>query len=239
VTISYGAVLFFENGYGCLAFEGCARVNGLSGQGRFFAVHASKHVLMFGVSLANGFATWRVAISQSGCLPFGSLLANQRRQSAIRHRTGGLSVLKAASARVVAGKPTHNKHPAVVASPPLAGARSRLPWARMNRGRRNQCGSQSPEALASLSNVEVVTGTVCSRPVLWQSGGISVYQMDAKCNQLNAQRKCRHAKAKRQQRNAGLRVLNALAFVHQPNSSFNRDVNAPHCRPLTLALGFS
>jgi hypothetical protein len=56
---------------------------------------------------------------------------------------------------------------------------------------------------------------------------------------LNAQRKCRHAKAKRQQRNAGLRVLNALAFVHQPNSSFNRDVNAPHCRPLTRALGFS
>jgi hypothetical protein len=145
-------------------------VNGLSGQGRFFAVHASKHVLMFGVSLANGFATWRVAISQSGCLPFGSLLANQRRQSAIRHRTGGLSVLKAASARVVAGKPTHNKHPAVVASPPLAGARSRLPQARINRGRRYQCGSPSPEALASLSNVEGVTGNVCSRPVLRQSG---------------------------------------------------------------------
>jgi len=36
-----------------------------------------------------------------------------------------------------------------------------------------------------------------------------------------------------------LRVLNALYFVHQPNSRFNSDVNASHCRRLTLALGFS
>jgi hypothetical protein len=41
---------------------------------------------MFGALLANGFATGRGAIAQSGCLPFGSLRANQRRQSAIRHR---------------------------------------------------------------------------------------------------------------------------------------------------------
>jgi hypothetical protein len=125
---------------------------------------------MFGTLLANGVATWCGALAQSGCLTYGSLLADQRRQSAIRHRTGGLSVLKAASARIVAGKPTHNRHPAVVASPHLTGARSRLPWARINRGRRNLCGSPSPEALASLSNVEVVTGSVCSRPVLRQSG---------------------------------------------------------------------
>jgi hypothetical protein len=92
-----GTVLFFENFHGRLAFEGCARVNGLSGQGRFSAAHASKHVLMFGALVANGFATWRGAISQSGCLSIGSLLTNQHRQSAIRHCPGGLSVLKAAS----------------------------------------------------------------------------------------------------------------------------------------------
>jgi hypothetical protein len=89
--------LFFENLYGCLAFEGCARVNGLSVQGRFFAARASVHVLMFGALLANGFATRRGAIAQSGCLPCGSLLTDQRRQSAMRHCLGGLSVLKAAS----------------------------------------------------------------------------------------------------------------------------------------------
>jgi len=61
--------------------------------------------------------------------------------------------------------------------------------------------------------------------------------MGAKWHQLNAQRKCRHAKAKRQQRNAGLRVLNALSFVREPNCRFNADVNASHCRRLTWALG--
>ena len=158
--MSSGTVLFLENIHGYLAFEGCARVNSLSGPGRFSAAHASVHVLMFGASLANSFATWCGTHAQSGCLTFGSLLANQRRQSAIRHRTGGLSVLKAASARVVAGKPTHNRHPAVVASPPLAGARSRLPQVRKHRGRLNHGVPPSPEALASLSNVEVVTGNV-------------------------------------------------------------------------------
>jgi hypothetical protein len=95
--MSSSTVLFFENFRGHLAFEGSARVNGLSGQGCFSVAHASAHVLMFGSSLANGFATWRGAIPQSGCLSFGSLLANRRRQSAIRHCIGGLSVLKAAS----------------------------------------------------------------------------------------------------------------------------------------------
>jgi hypothetical protein len=85
VALSSGTVLFFESFYGRLASEGCTRVNGLSGQGRLFAAHASVHVLMFGALLANGFATWRDAIAQSGCLSFGSLLADQRRQSAMRH----------------------------------------------------------------------------------------------------------------------------------------------------------
>jgi hypothetical protein len=83
--LSFSPVLFFENLHGLLAFEGCTCVNGLSDQGRFFGALALAHVLMFGASLANSFSTWRGAITQSGCLPFGSLLTNQRRQSAIRH----------------------------------------------------------------------------------------------------------------------------------------------------------
>jgi hypothetical protein len=95
--MSSGKVLFFENFHGLLACQGFSCVNDLSGHGRFSAAHASVHVLRFGVSYANGFATWRYTKAQSGCLSYGSLLANQRRQSAIRHCTGGLSVLKAAS----------------------------------------------------------------------------------------------------------------------------------------------
>ena len=75
LALSSGTVLFFENFHGRLAFEG-----------RFFAAQASAHVLMFGASLANGFATGRGAIAQSGCLTCGSLLAYQRRQSATGHR---------------------------------------------------------------------------------------------------------------------------------------------------------
>jgi hypothetical protein len=86
LALSSGTALFFENFHGFIACQGCARVNGLSGQGRFFDAQASAHVLMFGALLANVFATGRGAIAQSGCLTFGSLLANLRRQSAIRHR---------------------------------------------------------------------------------------------------------------------------------------------------------
>ena len=84
--MSSGTVLFVENFHAHLAWPHRTRGNGLSGQGRFSAVHALRHVLMFGASLSNGFATWCVASAQSGCLTFGSLLANPRRQSAIRHR---------------------------------------------------------------------------------------------------------------------------------------------------------
>jgi hypothetical protein len=83
--MSSGTVLFFENFYGHLVCEGRACGNGLSGQGRFSAAHASKHVLMFGASLANGFARWRGAKAQSGLSVKSSQRTNQRRQSAIRH----------------------------------------------------------------------------------------------------------------------------------------------------------
>jgi hypothetical protein len=90
-------VSFIESFRGRLAFEGRTCESGLSVQGRFSAAHTSKHVVMFGASLANSFATWRGVIAQSGCLSCGSLLTNQRCQSAIRQCTGWLSVLKAAS----------------------------------------------------------------------------------------------------------------------------------------------
>ena len=51
---------------------------------QFLCRSCIEHVLMFGASLANCFATWRTAIAQSGRLSCGSLLANQRRRSAIR-----------------------------------------------------------------------------------------------------------------------------------------------------------
>jgi hypothetical protein len=50
----------------------------------------------------------------------------------------------AVSARVVAGKPTHKGHPAVVASPPLSGTRGRMANARKRRGRVIQCATPSP-----------------------------------------------------------------------------------------------
>jgi hypothetical protein len=74
VALSSGTVLFFENFHGHRVCEGRTCVNGLSGQGRFFAAQSSPHVLMFVASLSNGFATWCGAIAQSGRLSFGSLL---------------------------------------------------------------------------------------------------------------------------------------------------------------------
>jgi hypothetical protein len=87
--LSSGPVLFFENFHRCLAFEGCTRVNDLSGQGRFSAAQASTHVLMFGALRANVFATWCGAKSQSGLSVKSSQRTNQRRQSAIRYRLVG------------------------------------------------------------------------------------------------------------------------------------------------------
>lgn len=46
-----------------------------------------------------------------------------------------------------------------------------------------------------------------------------------------------NAMAKHQQENTGICVLKALSYAYQPNRTFNWDVNASHCRPLTLALG--
>ena len=109
----------------------------------FFAAHLFSHVLMFGLLLANGFASGRGAIAQFGCLPYGSLLANQRRQSAIRHRlvncpscggqcTGGRWQATAQWASRSRGFATPGWHSWSFAH------------ARMHRGRAHQCGPPSP-----------------------------------------------------------------------------------------------
>jgi hypothetical protein len=56
------------------------------GKAVFSSAHASKPCFMFGVSVSMRHAIGRGAHSQSGCLPFGSLLTKKRRQSATRHR---------------------------------------------------------------------------------------------------------------------------------------------------------
>ena len=167
--MSSGTVLFFENFHGRLAFEGC-----------FFAVHTSGHVLMFGASLANGFATRRGAIAQSGCLTCGSLLANQLCHSAIRHR---LVNCPSFGGQCLGGRWQANaqRHPAVVASPPMTGARNRGRQARKHRGRPSQCGLLSPEALGSMSNgkneiAKFVRGLSFGRPV-----SNAAEQFGAKC----------------------------------------------------------
>jgi len=52
----------------------------------FFAAPAPMHHWMFGALAANINAIGRIAKSQSGCLPYGSLLTNSQRKSATRHR---------------------------------------------------------------------------------------------------------------------------------------------------------
>ena len=69
----------------------------IHGQAVFSVVHALTPCFMFGASISMRHATGRGAHSQSGCLPFGSPLNKQRRQSATRHRQ-------------VAGRPSAARH---------------------------------------------------------------------------------------------------------------------------------
>ena len=55
----------------------------------FFAAHMSPCILMFSASVSMRHANERNAHAQSGCLSFGSLLTNQLRPSATRHRQVG------------------------------------------------------------------------------------------------------------------------------------------------------
>jgi len=93
------------------------------------AVQASLRHFRFGISLAEGVATWRFAKSQSGRLPCGSLLTNQWLQSAIHHR-------------FVAGRPA-------AASAELGALASQRTTAR-SRGIRHHCLALELRCLRSL-----------------------------------------------------------------------------------------
>jgi hypothetical protein len=71
-----------------------------------------------------------------------------------------------------------------------------------------------------------------------RSGTTGADKMGAKCRDSFGQREHRNATNKHQQRDTGIRVLNALYCAHRPNSKFERDPNASHPGPSTLALGF-
>jgi hypothetical protein len=55
----------------------------------FFAAQMSSRILTFSASVSMRHATRRNVQAQSACLPCGSLLTDQRRQSATRHRQVG------------------------------------------------------------------------------------------------------------------------------------------------------
>ena len=95
----------------------------------FSATHALKPCFMFGASAARRHAIGRGAHAQSGCLSFGSLLTNQQRQSATRHR-------------FVAGRPA-------AASARLGALASQRTTAR-SRGIRHRCHALEPSGLWSL-----------------------------------------------------------------------------------------
>ena len=65
-------------------FIAVLRVNTERAMAFLSVAQASLRSFRFGTSAAASAATWRAAWSQSGCLTYGSLLVNQRCQSAIR-----------------------------------------------------------------------------------------------------------------------------------------------------------
>jgi hypothetical protein len=123
--MSSGTALFFENFHGLLAFEGTACVNSQAGQGCMFFIHG---ILMRPGTAPIGIKFRNVARAH------GSIWAACQQQAANQSAapkchtpsSGELRVLRRSVRGGCAGKPTHNLHPAAVASPPLAGARSRV-----------------------------------------------------------------------------------------------------------------
>ena len=124
------------------------------------ATHASLRVFRFGASLPSSSATWRAAKSQSGCLPFGSLLTNQQRQSATRHGILGFQSFGCQRKVQCRGKPPH-AHRAVVANATTACL------CQVGRGKEwlqnaNTTNSQGSAAMAMPSNINVCQVSVFS-----------------------------------------------------------------------------
>jgi len=125
MAMSSGTVLFFENVYDFCAWHLSSCVNDLSGQGCMFVIHG---ILMRPGTALIGIKFRNVARAH------GSIWAACQQQAANQSAapkchtplSGELRVLRRSVRGGCAGKPTHNLHPAAVASPPLAGARSRV-----------------------------------------------------------------------------------------------------------------
>jgi len=118
----------------------------------FSATHALKPCFMFGASAARRHAIGRGAHAQSGCLSFGSLLTNQQRQSATRHRfVAGRPAAASARLGALAGQRTNIPQP--WHSPPLLGARIRQQHSSCNEAVSAMLCRPRPESLAAVQNV--------------------------------------------------------------------------------------
>ena len=137
------------------------------GKAAFSATHALKPCSMFGASVAMRHATGRGADAQSGCLSFGSLLTQQQRQNATRHRH-------------VAGRPA--------AASDLAGARARstnMQHAARARWQHASCKAAvsamvcrpRPKSLAAVQNVAIqIQGSVAMhRPNINSHGQFGLF----------------------------------------------------------------
>jgi hypothetical protein len=123
--MSSGTALFFEYFYGFLAWHLCACGNDLSGQGCMFFIHRilmRPGTALISIEFRN---LERAHVSIKAVCQ--TQPANQSAAPKCHSPSPGeLRVLRRAVSGGCAGKPTHNLHPAAVALPPLAGARSRV-----------------------------------------------------------------------------------------------------------------
>ena len=123
--MSSGTVLFFENFYAFCACQLSSCVNDLSGQGCMFVIH--------GILMRPGTALISIEFRnlERAHVSIKAVCQTQpaNQSAAPKCHTpspGELRVLRRSVRGGCAGMPTHNLHPAAVASPPLAGARSRV-----------------------------------------------------------------------------------------------------------------
>ena len=118
----------------------------------FSAAHALQPCLMVGASASMRHATGRSAHAQSGRLSFGSLLAQQQRQSATRHRfVAGRPAAASAMLGALAGQRTNIPQP--WHSPPLLGARIRQQLSSCKEAVASMVCRPRPKSHATVQNV--------------------------------------------------------------------------------------
>jgi hypothetical protein len=126
------------------------------GKAVFYVVHALKPCFMFGASVSMRHSTGRDAHTQSGCLTYGSLLTNQQRQSATRHRQ-------------VAGRPAApSDQPAALARSTNRqhAARTSQQHASCKEAVSNMVCRPRPKSFGTVQNVanQIQAGAVMQRP---------------------------------------------------------------------------